>query len=232
MENLTNPIVPVTTVPGETGKKNTVPRADIDLGSLCRMVGQHWQKNKWLTLQWLTVDKFVDSAAVYNGLLTDKTVQGSSRPQITGYLRQLDKQINSSIEFVKNYLIDKYGREEAPNFYAAFGIVHTGNIYIIPKHRNDRQESLAQMQKGIVQEGFIKNTYGKTYWDNIKQQFDGYVNQAKLTDSGVSEKTGNKNMLKKDLKTGLEALVHAIKANCPYNWKTELRDWGFQKEKY
>jgi len=51
-------------------------------------------------------------------------------------------------------------------------------------------------------------------------------------DSGVSEKTGNKNVLKKVLTRGLKALVMVLKGNYPDTWKTELRNWGFQKEKY
>jgi len=225
-----------TKVPGTTGhtgkKKQTVPRADIDLGSLCHLVGQNWTKSKWLTLQWMAVDEFVHSVAVYNALLTDKTVQGSTRPQITRYLRQLDKKIDNSIEYIKGYLVDKYSKTEAPAYYEAFGIIREGKGFTIPKHRNTRQESLAQMLKGIAQEGFTKNTYGQVFWADLKSKFDGYVAQAKQMDSGVSEKTGNKNVLKNVLRRGLNGLVLIIKGNHPDTWKTELRNWGFQKEKY
>ena len=43
---------------------------------------------------------------------------------------------------------------------------------------------------------------------------------------------GNKNILKADLKKSLNAIVSVIKANYPDNYKQELRNWGFQKEKY
>jgi len=209
-----------------------VPRPDIVLGHICHMVGQQWLKSKWLTVQWLSVDEFVKSAALYNALLTDKTVQGSGRPQITGHLRRLDKKINSSIEYIKGYLVDKYSKTGAPAYYAAFGIIRQGNAFIIPKHRHLRQESLAQMLKGIAQEGFTKNTYGQNFWADIKQKFDSYFVQATQMDSGVSEKTGNKNVLKKVLTKGLSAIVLGVKCNYPDTWKTELRNWGFQKEKY
>jgi hypothetical protein len=48
----------------------------------------------------------------------------------------------------------------------------------------------------------------------------------------VASKVGDKNILKKDLKKGLNAVVLAIKANYPDNYKEELRNWSFQKEKY
>jgi len=225
-----------TNVPGTTGhtgkKKLNVPRADIDLGSLCQLVGQNWKKCKWMTLQWMSVDEFTNSVAIYNGLLTDKTVQGSTRPQITRYLHQLDKKIDNSIEYIKAYLINKYSKTEAHAYYEAFGIIRHGNGFIIPKHRNTRQESLAQMLKGIAVEGFTKNAYGQAFWADVKNKFDGYVAQAKQMDSGVSEKTGNKNVLKKDLQRVLNAIIMMLKANHPFTWKTELRNWSFQKEKY
>jgi len=223
-------------IPVESGKKGSqtgnVPRADIELGSLCELVAQNWQKSKWLTLQWLPVAEFVNSVALYNALLTDKTVQGSGRPKLTDDLRDLDKQIDSSIEYIKGYLSDKYGKKKAPAAYAGFGIVRQGTVFIIPKDRTSRKKSLAQMQKGIALEGFTKNTYGKAYWDDIKQKFDDFVAQAIQTDSGVSIKTGNKNVLKTVLKKALNAIVLATKANFPDTWKAVLRDWGFQKEKY
>jgi hypothetical protein len=48
----------------------------------------------------------------------------------------------------------------------------------------------------------------------------------------VASKVGDKNILKKELKKALNAIVNIIKANYPDNYKEELRNWGFQKEKY
>lgn len=38
--------------------------------------------------------------------------------------------------------------------------------------------------------------------------------------------------MKKSLTKGLNTIIMALKANYPDTWKTELRNWGFQKEKY
>ena len=84
----------------------------------------------------------------------------------------------------------------------------------------------------ISANGFDDKTYGKAYWLNIQTQFDELLGSASAIDSTVSNKVGDKNVLKKELKKGLNSLVAVIKGNYPDTYKQELRTWGFQKEKY
>jgi hypothetical protein len=56
--------------------------------------------------------------------------------------------------------------------------------------------------------------------------------RASTTDGQVAIKVGDKNELKTYLKKVLNALMLVIKGNYPDTYKAELRDWGFQKEKY
>ena len=62
--------------------------------------------------------------------------------------------------------------------------------------------------------------------------YEALVNQSNAVDGEISVNVGDKNVLKKDLKKALSALVGVIKSNYPDTYKQELRDWGFQKEKY
>ena len=213
-------------------KKANLPATDIDLGSLVTKVSANWLANTWLTLQWTTYGEFSQQGVLFNNLITQKTQQGSNRPQITGTFKVLDKQVNSSIGYIKGYLADKYGKDIAPDHYAAFGIVKKDKVYMIPKDHDARKEALAQMLTGIAAENFTNNTYGLNFWADIKARFDAAMELAYQTDSGMSQKTGNKNVLKTELKKVLNAIVLILKANYPDTWKTELRTWGFQKEKY
>jgi len=88
------------------------------------------------------------------------------------------------------------------------------------------------MVAGINSEGFAGNTYGDTYWQNVRTNYGSLLTQAETSDSTVSGKVGTKNTLKKGIKKVLNSLVLSIKANYPDTWKQELRVWGFQKEKY
>lgn len=103
---------------------------------------------------------------------------------------------------------------------------------MIPSDQNSRSEALGLMVKAIDANGFNDKTYGKTYWTDIKTQFDALLLAASTTDGTVSNKVGDKNELKKGLKKALNAIVLSVKANYPDTYKQELRAWGFQKEKY
>lgn len=58
------------------------------------------------------------------------------------------------------------------------------------------------------------------------------VKQANALDGAISVNVGGKNVLKSNLVKGINEIVNCIKANYPDTYKQELRDWGFQKEKY
>ena len=114
----------------------------------------------------------------------------------------------------------------------AFGIVYIGKNYMMPKDQNSRSAALTLMINAIAVNDFGTKEYGTDFWTDIKARYDVLLTNATTTDSQVASKVGDKNILKKDLKKGLNAVVLAIKANYPDNYKEELRNWGFQKEKY
>jgi hypothetical protein len=58
------------------------------------------------------------------------------------------------------------------------------------------------------------------------------LEDAIIADGQVSTKVGSKNLLKEELEMVLNSLIHLIKANYPDSYEAELRNWGFQKNKY
>ena len=58
------------------------------------------------------------------------------------------------------------------------------------------------------------------------------MTQAQHTDSSVSNIVGDKRQLKAELRKVLNSLVLLIHCNYPDTYKSVLREWGFQKEKY
>jgi len=51
-------------------------------------------------------------------------------------------------------------------------------------------------------------------------------------DESVAGKVSEKNVLRDELRKHLFALVNILKGNYPDTYKSEMRVWGFQKEKY
>ena len=228
MEDNVTPKVVVSKV----NKTASMPVADVNFGKVVKSVADKWQTNNWLVLKWLTPQKFLTDATQYNAILISRLQQGSTRPQITKALKVLDKKMDNALIYVKGYIVDKYKKEEAKSYYAAFGIEYKTNKYIFPTDQNNKLIAIGLMLDGLVANGFEAKEFGTAFWQPIKIEYKNLIDSATQTDGSVSVNGGDKNMLKDSLKKGLNAILGAIKANHPDTYKQEIRDWGFQKEKY
>ena len=217
---------PVASKPVKTA---TIPVTDIDFGNTVKLIGTKWATSPWLTLAYLTSAQFSVKATAYQTTLATLQQSGSTRSQTTKSLRTLDKSIDNGLIYIKNYLLDKYKKESYKSYYAAFGILSNGQY---PKDQNSRSAALKLTIEAIAANGFGTKEFGTAFWTGIKTQYDALLTTASTTDSTVSTKVGDKNALKAELKKALNSIIFVIKGNYPDNYKQELRNWGFQKEKY
>jgi hypothetical protein len=217
---------------GKPSKTRNVPVADINFGNVITTVSEKWAASSWLTLKWLTVAQFQADATNYNDTLSSRLSKGTTRPQITQTLETLEKTMDTHLSYVKGYITDKYKKESDTSYFAAFGIEYKNNRYLLPADKNKRSEALKLMVRALTTHGFEDKEFGLAFWTSLKEQYALLVKQASETDGQVSVKVGDKNILKKNLNKGLNAIIYTLKANYPDTYKQELRDWGFQKEKY
>jgi hypothetical protein len=223
-----------TTLPDEGAKptkKGNVPIADINFGAVTTDVAIKWKASPKITLIWTDAAKFSTKSIAYNQELSNRNNVGSSRPQITQRLKQLDASIDGSLTYVKSYLLELY-KVAATSYYPSFGIEYKPTKYFFPKDRNKRSESLRLMVAAIDANGLGAKEFGTAFWTGIKTEYDTLLGKATATDGTVSTKVSSKNELKKELKKTLNSLIMLIQGNYPDTYKAELRSWGFQKEKY
>jgi hypothetical protein len=204
-------------------RAQNVPDADIDFGNLGKKVSA-----KWAT----TTAEFDAKTKQYSATLDARLKKGGTRPQVTKALKIVEKKIDDALPNVKGYLLEKYGKDASKSYYAAFGIVLTRTTYTFPKDQGGRSKALELLITAIDKNGFSDKQYGTAFWKAIQTEYDSLLDNATDTDGEVSNKVGDKNVLKKDIKKALNALINIIKGNYPDTFKTELRTWGFQKEKY
>lgn len=221
-----------TTTQTKVKKTATVPVADVNFGNVVTSVSNKWATNNWLVLKWLTATNFNTDAVAYNTILTNRIQQGASRPQITKALKVLDKKMDDALIYVKGYIVDKYKKENATSYYASFGIEYKNNRYFFPIDQNNRLIAIAQMIDALTTNGFGTKEFGVAFWTPIQTEYKALIQSATQTDGSVATKVGDKNKLRQSLNKGLNAILNALKANYPDTYKQELRDWGFQKEKY
>ena len=206
-----------------------VPLADVDFSNVVKLISAKWATSPWLVLVYITSAQFITKATVFQTTLATRQQSGSTRSQTTKALKLLDKSIENALVYVKNYLLDKYKKESYQSYFSAFGI-ENGGLY--PRDQNSRSAALKLTIEAIAANAFGTKEFGTVFWTGIKTQYDALLVTASTTDSAVSTKVGDKNALKTELKKVLNSIIFVIKGNYPDTYKQELRNWGFQKEKY
>ena len=211
--------------------KTNVPKADKDFDTLVTNVNTKWEQNQWLTLLWITQPQFATTATAYTASLNQRDMTASRRGGLTATLEDLDRKIDKGETYIKNYLSEKFDSNPEAH-YAAFGIVHGNEKYTIPHDRDTRKNALLLILPALAQFGFEDKKYGLAYWQEIAMQYPQQLLLASAKDGATSTETGSKNVNKAQLKEALNSIVLVLKGNYPGTWKSVLRDWGFQKEKY
>lgn len=213
-------------------KRSNIPSSDIDLVSLAHNVADVWAE-KELKLLWLDIDSFNTTINNFDNSLDEKTNVNARRNPITARIRELTEIIDKKTEQIKYYLAEKYdGRRNAIAHYAKFGIYKQRSSYKLPRDQEARVKALKQLLDSLISEGFGDKTFGTAFWTEIYNEYKTLVESVTDTISSVSGHVGIKKELRAELKKGLNALIHLIKANYPNTYQSELRVWGFQKEKY
>ena len=95
-----------------------------------------------------------------------------------------------------------------------------------------RLEALRKMEEGLERHGFIAQTYGLSFWKNLRLEYTTLATAARQKDSMVTSKVSHKNMLKEKGKKFIGAMIALVAAMYPDDKKAKLREWGFHKEKY
>ena len=213
-------------------RKKTIPSTEIDLGNVVTLVSAKWKTSAWLKLLWLTQSEFEANAVSYNSILTARLDEGSDIPQISTALGNLDVKMDKHISYVKGYIDDAFDKEDASSYYNGFGIIYKDKKWAFPRDQNRRLASLKLMISGLKKYKLEDRKYGLEFWTELMNNYETLLAQSNAVDGSVSVKVGDKNVLKKALRKGLSAIIYSLKANYPDTYKQELRDWGFQKEKY
>lgn len=216
----------------KVASKSQVPQKDLDLANLGITVATYWATQPNITLSYITQADFQTLATAYKAAVSDRTRAGKTRPQISSRLKELDKEFNSTLTYVKGYIIEKYTKANAQGYYAEFGILKNGTGWRLPADRDSRIEELDHLLAALTTHGFATKTYGKAWWTPRITEYIALVKEAGTKDSTTSSAVSTKDQLKKQVRRVLASLISIIKGNYNDTWRSELRAWGYQKEKF
>lgn len=228
METLDNLPVQAPKTPKKTKK---LPDSDLSIAEVAQKVAEHWLTSNF-KLQWVKSDDFKKTADDFSKHVQNRKEESMHRPQISKRLKELDTTIDQNIIYIKNYITEEVGKGNETAYYAQFGIERVGSGYKLPLERSKRLSALNLLLKGIEARGYKDKTYGTVFWTNIVTEYTDLASQAGKKDSAVSSKVNTKNQTKEQVLKVLNALIFLIRANHPDDYASELRVWGFQKEKY
>ena len=156
----------------------------------------------------------------------------SHRQPLSREIKNLIDEMDQNLHYVKDAISLKFGRANRTAHYADFGIIHYKKKWILADDHNERVNGLESMIASFTLHGIGNFDHGTLYWQDLYTRFKAAVELAIDTDSVRALTVGNKNEIQEDLRLALNSLIHLLKAEYPKTYKTHLRNWGFQKEKY
>jgi hypothetical protein len=213
-------------------RTGNVPTKQADIITLADAIVKKWSSTPEIKLIWIKSTEFATMAQEFKSSLTQRIDAGSGRQSKTKLLQNLDKEINKMVENLKIGVLNKFGKENGKSYYSEFGIVKVSNGFKIPFDRNQRQQSLDTLIKGLEKHQIVVAEYPLALIKDMQAQFNTLMDEAKQIDSNVASGVSNKNELLKQITKVINALIYIIRGNYPDTYKAELRTWGFQKEKY
>jgi hypothetical protein len=200
--------------------------------NLAESIVKKWEKTPEITLLWIKFIDFKTLAQDFRDSLEERIQVGSGRQSKTKLLQNLDTALNKAVEELKISILGKFGKEDGKSYYSEFGIIKVNKAFKLPYDRNQRQQAMVTLIQGLEKHQINVAKYPLQFFKDTQTQYDALMSEAKDIDSSVSAEVGTKNELMKKVEKVLNALIWVIKGNYPDTYASELRAWGFQKEKY
>jgi hypothetical protein len=208
-----------------------IPRTDIGVLRVSQDVFPQWDNAKY-PIAYATREEVSKQTAILESSFSSiRKTRGVRSPE-TGRLGELDKVIDTHIEYVKGYLREKYGKKAAISHYPAMGIDRSGQKYNLPRKHSLRVKALQQLVEGIELYEFGAFKYGTAFWSDISNEYAALEISTRGSDGSSTADTAAKNKAKNFCLKWLKSITRVYEANHPEDWTERLRTLGFQKEKY
>lgn len=216
----------------DTNYTPSLPFGQLELATLGLGVARFWQTSALGDLLWKTKAAFLIQAQAYFDSLDTSDAADNDRSPAANRLRELDKMINKSLNFVKGYLAEDHEGDADEAYYDEFGIKPEGKNQLLPSARPARAKALTKLLAALDAHGYNDRKFGQAYWTPIEVEYKKLVAKRRKTEGEASGEVGKKNVQEKPLRQVLKSLINLIKAHYPETYRSVLREFGFQKEGY
>ena len=207
----------------------------INIATLGITTGNSWGVNyPTLVVSFTTQSEYTSFHTDFRNRLLERQDVESKRILSISNLRKANKELAAGVKFLKAYLLEEYGKNDALSHYSEYGLVLESKTYRFPIDNDDRMKKLDTLVNTLSAPNnpFRDKKYGLAYWENLRNEHRNSWTLCKTLD-------GNRSVLAKaiqlDKKKALDLqsrLRQQVKINDKENYKSIWRNLGFQSEKY
>ncbi|MBO0360290.1 hypothetical protein J0X19_20185 [Hymenobacter sp. BT186] len=223
-------VAPITTTPKR--RTSPLPTSAVALAALATKAATAWEGSDLPDLLWLSKADFTTLSVTYAQGRDEADAAGDQRTPQAQRLKELDKQVDKALNYVKSYLAEEYDTDEGRAYFSEFGIAREGKSYRLPAARTERVKAVAKLLVALKAHSFDKKKYGTAYWQPLATEYATLVQTSADAAGQRSGMVSAKDQSETQLRKALRALIHHLKANYPDTFEARLREFGFQKESY
>jgi hypothetical protein len=213
--------------------KGYVAQAELDLLAEGKRVSTWWSTGTnavTYPLVYITAPQFALKVTGYDNTLSARIAIGTTRPQQTKNLSDLDIEIEKALPQMRVDIGAKFGAANRFTMFPQFGFIHYRDRWIFPIDHDNRLESITLCKNACVTHGMTTIQYNDAWWTQMETDFAAALSATQTTDSSISGAVATKNPDRDLVDKVLHSLFHIIKGNHPDDYKQILRVAGFQKE--
>lgn len=213
-------------------KTNAIPAKQLMILTLAELVAVKWTATPEVKLLWMKENDFKNLVQTFKISLGQRIQVGNSKQSKIQALKNINNRLDEAIEELKIAIMGKFGKKNGKSYYSEFCIVKNNKTFKLPPKREQRQQALHTLIKGLEKYQINVTNYPLQTFKDMQTQYNALMTETQTIDSMVAAEIGNKNELLKQIEKVLNSLIWVIKGHYPDTYKSELRAWGFQKEKY
>ena len=231
-----SPITPSagTPTPGKTPKASqssaSLPPGEFELATLGLAAATAWDASPLPALLWCSKAQLRTAAVAFKASVKTVDTAGDELSPAAQRLAELDLLIDSSLKFVRNFLVETHdSRQKAKAYFGTFGMKPSGKMRTA---RPARAADLAKLVAALNTSDYAKGKYGTAFWQPILAEYAPLATTSSAARSDSSSATGGKNQLEEPVRKMLRALRQHLKTNFPDTYAAEWRSFGYLKESY
>ena len=210
--------------------RDVIPAGELELATLGLAAADAWDDSPLPALLWCSKAQLRAAAVAFKAGIKTADAAGTGRSPAAQRLAELDEQMDRSLKFVRNFLVEAHDtKKKAKAYYADFGLQPDGQLRLA---RPSRVEDLTKLVAALKTSDYDQGKYGTAFWKKLLDEYKPLVTASSDTRSDSARETGSKNTREDALRPMLRALRQHIKTNFPDTYAAEWRGFGYLKESY